>query len=65
VTSVATSIGRRTKWPSSGCGGGRDILTALGTRTKAIDAIELNRATVTLLRGALREFSAASTICRA
>ncbi|HEX6765943.1 MAG TPA: hypothetical protein VF103_10710, partial [Polyangiaceae bacterium] len=57
VTSVAYQYRTPNQVAIVGCGGGRDILTALGTGTKAIDAIELNRATVKLLRGALREFS--------
>ena len=56
-----TSVGYQLRLPSQaaiiGGGGGRDILTALGAGTKAIDAIELNRATVRLLRGSLKKFS--------
>jgi len=56
-----TSVGYQLRPPKRaaivGAGGGRDILTALAVGTESVDAIELNRATVNLLRGALRTFS--------
>jgi hypothetical protein len=56
-----TSVGYQLRPPQQaaiiGGGGGRDILTALAAGTKAVDVVELNAATVALLRGRLRQFS--------
>jgi spermidine synthase len=56
-----TSAGYQVRPPKQaaiiGGGGGRDILTALAAGTKAVDVVELNAATVGLLRGRLKEFS--------
>lgn len=56
-----TSAGYQVRPPKRaaiiGGGGGRDILTALAAGTKDVDVVELNAATVGLLRGSLRQFS--------
>jgi hypothetical protein len=56
-----TSVGYQIVAPANVCvigaGGGRDVLTALATGARSVDAVELNAAIVDLLRGPLAAFS--------
>jgi hypothetical protein len=57
VTSLAYQITYPRKACIIGAGGGRDVVTALATGTRQIDAVEINRAIVELLEGPLAAFS--------
>jgi hypothetical protein len=56
-----TSVGYQWRPPDTVCvigaGGGRDVLTALASGARSVDAVELNGGIVSLLRHQFREFS--------
>jgi hypothetical protein len=56
-----TSVGYQWRPPQTACvigaGGGRDVLTALASGARSVDAVELNGGIVSLLREQFREFS--------
>ncbi len=56
-----TSVGYQLMNPATACvigvGGGRDVLTALTSGTRSVDAVELNRGIVEMLSGPVRQFS--------
>lgn len=57
VTSAGYQIRPAHKVAVIGAGGGRDVLTALAAGAQAVDAVELNPATVGALSGPFRDFS--------
>jgi hypothetical protein len=57
VTSAGYQLFRPREVGIVGTGGGRDILTALAAGAERVDAVELNRGIVDLLRGPLGDYS--------
>jgi hypothetical protein len=57
VTSFAYQVATPKRVFIVGAGGGRDIVTALATGAREVDAVELNAATHAIMTGPLAEFS--------
>jgi hypothetical protein len=57
VTAIGYQLGSPERVCVIGAGGGRDILTALKAGAREVDAVEINRKTIEVLSGPLKEYA--------